>query len=132
MIILLIGIFQAIIIEFGTTAVMQTVALNWYQWLVSMALGMTVFPVGFVLRLIPTHDPSIVSDEEWQKNFSDEAVIRNRMAKKGDSSLTVREPSKGAGGSPISLSSSAEATPAVGHTSGGTVTITVGQGPNSH
>lgn len=113
---------------------MQTVALNWYQWLVSMALGLTVFPIGFLLRLIPTDDPSIVSDEEWQKNYSDEAVIRNRLARKGETGLTVREPSKGENpeASPVSLNSSAEATPALGHTSGGTVTITVGQGPNSH
>jgi Ca2+-transporting ATPase len=55
---------QAIIVEFGTRAVMQTVPLNWAQWLVCVAVGLTTLPIGFLLRFFPTPDPTLVSEEE--------------------------------------------------------------------
>lgn len=49
---LVVIIGQFIIVEFGGVA-FGTVKLNWYQWLVTVLIGLLSLPVGFIIRLIP-------------------------------------------------------------------------------
>jgi predicted GNAT family acetyltransferase len=78
------------------------------------------------LRLIKTDDPALVSDEEYEAEHSDEAVARKRLAAKNGNGQTAVSV-----GTPISANSQDALMPGLGHSSGGTVTIAVGKGPNS-
>jgi hypothetical protein len=52
MIIAAVAVVQVFIVQFGG-AVFETTPLTAWQWLISVALGLTSIPVGYALRLLP-------------------------------------------------------------------------------
>lgn len=60
---------QIILVQFGG-AFMQTSPLNWYQWLVTVALGFIGIPVGMLMRFIPApEDPNSYFDNSKIDGF---------------------------------------------------------------